>query len=767
MGAPRIDATCSELSTYYVPVAPARPDGGIALPLLFALTLLVSASLLFCVQPMIAKMILPLLGGSPSVWNTCMVFFQAMLLGGYAYAHASTVWLGVRRQAAFHLGLLTVPLLVLPFVITSDAVRSLSPDVNPTGWLLLLLLTSVGLPFFVVATTAPLLQMWFAETGHASGKDPYFLYGASNFGSMLALLGYPILMEPNLTLARQSMVWAVGYGTLVALTLACAFVVLRAPSALSPPVDRLDVEVEPGAPRVSQRLTWVALAFVPSSLLLGLTTYLSTDVAAIPLLWVIPLALYLLTFVLAFSKREILPVVWTGRAMRIVVVALAVVGCIGAMQVIFIPLHLLMFFLAAMVCHGELARRRPSVRHLTEFYLAISVGGVLGGAFNALVAPVIFDRLVEYPLAIALACLALPSVAAATGSRGKKALRVDFALPLALGVIIFALRLRLSSEPPVAWSPGDIKMKVLYGLGGLACFTFADRPLRFALGIGSLLAIGTFMSQGQVLDRERSFFGTIRVIRVEPGPYHQLIHGNTLHGQQSLDPARGREPLTYYHRTGPIGQVFDVLGKRADRLRVAIVGLGTGSLAAYAQPGQRWTFYEIDPSVARIANDPAYFTYLRDCRASTWEIVLGDARLRLRAAPEHDYGLIVLDAFSSDAVPVHLLTSEAIDLYRSKLAPDGIIVFNISNRYLELTSVVGALARAKGLVCRVRQDFQLSAGAERIGKCASLWAIMANQEAGLGRLADHSAWVVPVTSQREAAWTDDFSSILDHLVIGQ
>jgi len=765
MGPSGIISTCSETRTSSVPVELAPPGGGIALPFLFALTLLVSASLLFCVQPMIAKMILPLLGGSPSVWNTCMVFFQAMLLGGYAYAHSATVSLGVRRQAVLHLGLLAVPLLVLPFVITADAVRSLSPDANPTGWLLALLLTSVGLPFFVVATTAPLLQMWFAETGHPSGKDPYFLYGASNFGSIVALLGYPVLMEPNLRLAQQSMVWAVGYGALAALTLTCAVVVLRAPRGLPRAVDRPAIVAAPGSPRFRQRLSWVALAFVPSSLLLGVTTYLSADVAAVPLLWVIPLALYLLTFVLAFSKRGTLPLLGMGRAMRLVIVVLVVVICLGTVQVIFIPLHLLMFFLAAMVCHGELARRRPSVRHLTEFYLAISVGGVLGGVFNALVAPVVFDRVVEYPLAITLACLALPGVASGPGPRGLKARTLDFALPLALGIIVLAARLRLGDQPALAWSPGDIKMKVLYGLGGVACFTFAERPLRFALGIAALLATGMLMSHGQVLLRERSFFGTIRVIRAEPGPYHQLIHGNTLHGQQSLDPARGREPLTYYHRTGPIGQVFDVYDTRADRLNVAIVGLGTGSLAAYARPGQRWTFYEIDPSVARIANNPAYFTFLRDCRASAWEVVLGDARLRLRAAPEHDYGLIVLDAFSSDAVPVHLLTREAIDLYRSKLAPDGIIAFNISNRYLDLTSVVGALARAQGLVCRVRQDLQLSPDDQRIGKSSSIWAIMANHEAALGPLAEHPAWVVPRASRREAAWMDDFSSILEHLVI--
>ncbi len=308
-------------------------------------------------------------------------------------------------------------------------------------------------------------------------------------------------------------------------------------------------------------------------------------------------------------------------------------------------------------------------------------------------------------------------------------------------------------------------MKVVYSFGGVACFTFAERPLRFTLGIASLLATGMLMSQGQVLHRERSFFGTIRVIRVEPGPYHQLIHGNTLHGQQSLDPGRRREPLTYYHRTGPVGQVFDLLGERAGPLHVAIVGLGTGSLAAYAQPGERWTFYEIDPSVARIASDPAYFTFLCDCRTSAREILLGDARLRLRTAPEHDYDLIVLDAFSSDAVPVHLLTQEAVDLYRSKLAPDGIIAFNISNRYLDLASVVGGLARALCLVCRVRHDLRLSPDDQRMGKSSSIWAVIANNEAALGALAEHPDWGVPRVPRTEAAWTDDFSSILEYVVI--
>jgi spermidine synthase len=736
-----------------------------AVTTLFAVTLLVSALLLFCVQPMIAKMILPLLGGSPSVWNVCMVFFQAMLLSGYAYAHVTTIWLGVRRQVVLHLGLLSFPLLVLPFAVTQGAVQSLSPDANPTPWLLGVLLATVGLPFFVVATTAPLLQMWFAETGNPSSKDPYFLYGASNFGSLFALLGYPILMEPYLRLAQQSGFWAVGYGVLLLLTAACAVVVLRGPRELPRSIDDSAHQVVPGTPRIGERLYWVGLAFIPSSLLLGVTTYLSSDVAAIPLFWVIPLAIYLVTFILAFSKREFLPISWIARAARLIITGTVLVICLGSTQAIFIPLHLLMFFLASLVCHAELARRRPAVRYLTEFYLAVSLGGVLGGVFNALVAPAVFDRGIEYPLLIVLACLALPGVAAASRSRERRARVLDFVVPLVVGAIICAARVWLGARAAPAWSPADLAMKVVYGLGALACFTFADRPLRFALGIAWLFGTGMLMDQGEVIHRERSFFGSLKIVRSESGPFHQLFHGNTLHGQQSFEPERRGEPLSYYHRTGPVGQIFEVHGQRAGTPDVAVVGLGTGSLASYAQPGERWTFYEIDPSVARIASDAAYFTFLRDCRARAKEIVLGDARLRLREAPEHQYGLIVLDAFSSDAIPVHLLTREALELYLSKLAPEGLIAFHISNRYLDLAAVVGALAREKGLVCRVRHDLQLSPEETSAGKYPSIWSVMARGEAELRSLAKDAAWAEPKVRPSEAAWTDDFSSVFEHFLI--
>ena len=634
--------------------------------LLFLLTLFLSAFLLFCVQPMIAKMVLPLLGGSPAVWTTCMVFFQAALLAGYAYAHATTTWLGVRRQTIVQAGLLVLPLFVLPFGIPSDAARSLSPEANPTGWLFGLLLGMVALPFFVVATSAPLLQRWFSQSGHPSASDPYFLYGASNLGSMLALLAYPLVVEPNLRLAQQSMAWTVGYGLYVVLALGCIAIVWKGQEGALDGPGKSGPAQEPHRLRIGQVLRWVVLAFIPTSLMLSVTMYLTTDIAAMPLLWVIPLSLYLLTFILTFARRPILPHSWMVRALPMAAVVLALVlNILPVAQPISLPLHLVVFFLAAMVCHGELVQHRPPREHLTAFYLAMSCGGVLGGLFNALIAPLVFDRIAEYPLALVLACLALPNARTDTSERWSRSL--DWFLPLCLGILMWGL---VTVLQPRSGSPqDDLHARLAFGLAGLVCYAFKDRPVRFGLGLGAVLLVaGTYTSSyGRVLYQHRSYFGVLHVAYVASGNFNRLIHGHTLHGQQCLDPERRLEPLTYYHRTGPIGQVFEVLRTRDPGSDVALVGLGAGSLACYAEPGQRMTFFEIDPVVAKIARDRRFFTFLDDSRAASIAVVLGDARLRLNDAPDHAYGLIVLDAFSSDAIPTHLLTREALRLYRASL----------------------------------------------------------------------------------------------------
>jgi hypothetical protein len=748
-------------------------------PFLYALTLFVSAALLFVVQPMIAKMILPLLGGSPAVWSTCMVFFQAVLLAGYAYSHATTKWLGIRVQTAIHLGLLLLPLIVLPIGIASASIRNLPYDTSPALWLLGLLLLTVGLPFFVVSTNAPLLQKWFANTGHRSACDPYFLYAASNLGSLLALLGYPLVLERCFRLVDQSELWKYGYALLMLLTAGCAGVVwlrIRRPyeaaNALEPqkPANAAIAiaTANDGHERLTygRRLRWLALAFVPSSLLLGVTTYLSTDIAAVPLLWVIPLAIYLLTFVLAFARRPILPHAWMCRCLPVLVALLTILMLAEATNPtwLVIPLHLLTFFVAAMVCHGVLARDRPTTRHLTEFYLWVSVGGVLGGLFNALLSPIVFNRILEYPLALVLACFLRP--APANGKLNSQRRWQDFVLPAAVGGLAVALILGLQAA---GLKPGPLNTVLMFGVPAVLCYTFADRPLRFALGIAAVMLASVFYAgqHGRALHSERNFFGTLRVTQDPEDRFRRLIHGSTLHGQQALGPggvdSDGRHvPLTYYHPSGPIGQVFEVFNARAGAQPVAVVGLGTGSLAYYAQNNQPWTYYELDPAVERIARNPRYFSFLDECRTQEFRVVIGDARLRLQQeSRDREYGLLILDAFSSDAIPVHLITAEALQLYTDKLANDGLLAFHISNRYFNLKLLLANLAQSRNLICYIREDAVSLDEQERTGKTASEWVVMARHATDLGKLADPASGWTPLQGRPGTKiWTDDFSNVL-------
>jgi spermidine synthase len=731
------------------------------LPLLFALTMFIGAALLFVVQPMIGKMFLPFLGGTPAVWTTCMLFFQAALLAGYAYAHASTSRLGNRRQISLHIGLLLLPFFFLPLGISQKWVGRPPQGVSPSLWLLGLLIGMVGLPFFAVSTTAPLLQRWFSMTDHPSAHDPYFLYSASNVGSMLALIGYPLLLEPNLSLARQGAYWAAGYGLLVVLILACATTIWRTPQVVAHTPTSSTDSAESKSPGVKEWLRWVALAFVPSSLMLSVTTYMTTDLAPVPLLWVVPLAIYLLTFILVFARRSPIPHRLMVRLLPMSVVLLTLIFSLKTSQAIFIPVHLLNLFVVAMVCHGELMQHRPVARHLTAFYLAMSLGGVLGGIFNALVAPQIFSWVAEYPIALVLSCLACPSVSPI--SRKPKSAALDLVLPLILGVLLIWL---VPVLVPRSTSQSDATgPKVAFGVAAFICYTFKGRPARFALGIGVVLLSSQLLVnlEGKVLYQERSFFGVLRVTEDAGGNFRQLIHGRTLHGMQSLEPNRRSEPLSYYHRTGPIGQVFEALATRDRMPNVAVVGLGAGTLASYATPEQRWTFYEIDPAVIKIARDPRYFSFLEDCRARSCDVVLGDARLRLREARNASYGLIVLDAFSSDAIPMHLLTREAFQVYRQKLADGGLIAFHISNRYIDLAPVLSKLASDAGLIHRVRSDLEATAEQVRNGKSPSIWVIVASHEDDLGPLAKDARWKESSSRSDESVWTDDYSNLARHL----
>jgi spermidine synthase len=601
-----------------------------------------------------------------------------------------------------------------------------------------------------------LLQKWFAGTDHPSARDPYYLYSASNVGSILALLAYPLFVEPSWSLSVQSRTWTLGYGLFAVLTVTCAIVAVRRHAGTRPIADDApSLELSHGADssrvRWTQRAQWVALSFVPSSLLLGVTTYLSTDIAAVPLMWTVPLTLYLLSFVLAFAPTDMVSPRLVTRSVPLLVAVLvpSMASGLGAAFALFmIPLHLAVLFACALQLHTALARRRPDTRHLTAFYLWVACGGVLGGLFNTLLAPLVFTAVVEYPAALAAACL-LRSLA--DGATDRRLTRADVVIPVAIGLVTIGLA--------YAWRTAHLQASVFLACLALLTiwsFSFSRRPFRFGLAVAMMLLV-TQVNPLDTLHAERTFFGVLRVRAEASSGRHVLMHGSTVHGEQSLDPAQRQEPLTYYHRSGPMGQVIHALTDRPGTARVAVVGLGAGSLAAYATADQHWTFYEIDPAVVRIARDPRLFTYLSGCNAC--DVVLGDARLSLARAGETAYGLLVLDAFSSDGIPVHLLTREALELYLTKLEPRGVMAFHISNRHLHLRPVLAALAADRGLAARVQTDHP-SDEAKAKGHYASEWFLMARAEEALGPLAADARWERPAVPAGTRVWTDDFSDIV-------
>jgi hypothetical protein len=705
---------------------------------------------------MIGKMVLPIFGGTPAVWITCMFFFQTGLLAGYAYAHFSIKWLGLRLHVLVHVTLLALSLLVLPIIV--DLNLSSSTSSNPTLWLLSRLVVSVGPPFFMVSTTAPLLQRWFAASDHLYAGDPYFLYALSNIGSFAALLSYPLIFEHLMNIFKQSWIWSVGYGLYILMVFFCGTILLY--SRLDTNDSMRNTKIVNAihryrSPSIRDRFLWIFASFVPSSLMLGVTSHLTADIAAIPMLWVVPLALYLLTFVLVFSKKQILPHAVVGKIMPFIIIPLSLFFLLNVSTIMWltIPAHLLMFFVAAMMCHGELAKRRPATPYLTEFYLWMSFGGLLGGFFNAIIAPRIFNYIIEYPLAIVMACFFLPVVQLKRGNRKQRFL--DFVFPLLLaGFSYLLVKVTLSFDLP---DRKEFMMFLfMWSTISFICFSFKKRPIRFALAFGVILFFGTYFFSaqlGEVQYRSRNFFGVKKIVIDRKANIRTLIHGTTLHGAQSLDSYHRREPLTYFHRKGPIGDVFTVFNSVYKDAEVAIIGLGAGSLASYLKPGQRVTFYEIDPDVAKIALNTRFFNFLSDSLGE-YKIVIGDGRLAISHAPEHQYNLIIMDAFSSDAVPVHLLTREALELYLSKLDPNGIVVFHISNRYLNLEPILGRLSRMLDLICLARFD---KSNAERSG---SHYVVIGRSGSIVDKMTDFSNWRIVPGYSNFPVWSDNYSSII-------
>jgi hypothetical protein len=724
----------------------------LALPI-YAAAIFLSAALLFAVQPLFTKMVLPRLGGAPSVWSVAMVFFQCVLLAGYAYAHALTRFLPGRPSFIIHLVVLAVATFALPLAVAAGWGRQ--PEQGEALWLMGLFAASIGLPFLALSANGPLLQAWFARSAHPSANRPYFLYAVSNVGSLLALLSYPLAFEPLTTVGQQSRMWSVGFYALIVLIAACGLLVWRSATLVTASAE--DAAPESPAPTWRDAGAWTALAAVPAGLLVAVTAHLSTDVAAAPLLWVIPLALYLLTFITVFQTKPILPHDWMVLIQPAFIIAVVVLLAFEILHYIFLTTaaNLAAFFVTALVCHGELAKRRPAARHLTAFYMWMSAGGMIGGIAAGLIAPRVFQWVAEYPLLIVLAILCRPRLA----SPARRNWRLGWAI-----VLVAALAVMLSG---LGYQYGLADKAFRPAIAGLMLVSllFWRAPLEFAAVVAIAFMAARTHDPG-VGKREfvRSFFGVYKIMESADGAYRIFLHGTTEHGAQRLTDEEGRpltgplEPLTYYHRQSPLALATAAMrDKKGAPIRIAVVGLGTGTFACLTKPGDELSFYEIDRVVIGIATDPERFAYISRC-APDAKIIPGDARLTLAEAADAQYDVIVMDAFSSDAIPIHLLTKEAMAIYLKKLAPGGLVLMHISNRHMELASVVSNIAAANGAVAYL-SDSDKGEDDDSYKFSSTVVAVGAS-EGDFGTLASSEDWVPAPPRPELRTWTDDYSNII-------
>ena len=713
--------------------------------LLFGGTLFFSAYLLFWIEPLFARMLLPRLGGAQAVWNTCLVFFQASLLIGYSYAHLSARFLGLRIQVMVHILVLGIGCWFLPLTISAGWIPP--ADGSPVMAVFLLLLLTLGWPFVALSANAPLLQHWFACSGITRARNPFHLYAVSNAGSLLSLLAYPFLIEPGFTLTNQARLWAYGY---VALTAVVAFGGLF---AVSTGVDNSATVTESAQPAHTtgrkQKVTWLIYAALPASLLIGVTSYVTTDIASFPFLWICPLCLYLLSFVLSFAAR---PPLSHARMVEVLPIAIVLAGLGFWVASISLPagiaIQFAAFFVVAIVCHGELARTKPPASELTEFYLWLSLGGVIGGALTALGSPLLFKDFVEYPLALGLVCLLRPdSSQTQTGAVPR--------LVAAIAIIIVVV------QPLSTWHPALSAAATVVALAGVALIAFRARahsPLMLPLVV-FLAALHAeriaFGQHGQVIWKDRSFYGVYTVTEDQSAGYRIMFHGPTLHGVERLPPAK-YEPLTYYAAKGPLGDIMRVVSGRSRD--IGAIGMGIGSTGCYARKGQSWTFYELDGLVDNIARESGLFHSMSACVPKA-EIVLGDGRLNLARDDAAHYDLLVLDAFSSDAIPVHLLTREAFQTYSRALKRRGVIAIHITNRHFDLAPVIARAAAEAGLVAYERK-YLPPEGTDAALVAPSRWMVLARSPADLGALVSNRNWTRRTPDPLTKLWTDDYSNVL-------
>jgi hypothetical protein len=723
--------------------------------LIYTTAVFLSAALLFAVQPMFMKMVLPRFGGSPSVWSVALVFFQGILLLGYAYADILTRFVRSPLALLVHLSVMLGGAIFLPLAIAKG--WGLPPPDHEQLFLLGLFGASIGFPFFALAANGPLLQAWFARSGLAQAENPYFLYAASNVGSLLALFAYPFVLEPLSTLGFQGNIWRSGYYLLIALIASCGGLVFfrREDGAVWSSAQ----PTEP-APAIGRMTYWVALAFVPSALMIAATTHITTDVAAAPFLWVLPLSLYLISFILVFSQRAVVRQVTLIRLQPFLLALLVLTLAldIRTWLTVDVTLHLLTFFVTAMICHGLMAATRPQAAYLTRFYFCMSLGGVLGGIFSGLIAPRIFSWIAEYPLLVVAAALARPGLVWPTGKEAKLFLIfVAFVLVVALP----GLYESISVIPPYNWIVGAIVLILV-----AFAVAFRDLPLRVAVLFAAVFVLTRIYPPNvRHLETVRSFFGVHKIEVTADGRFRVLRHGMELHGAQRLTtddgkPVTGPPQLsTYYHPDSPVAEAIDaVQDKKNGPIHAAVIGLGAGSIACLMKPDDRLDYYEIDADVIRIARDTNRFTFLRDCKPDA-KIVLGDARLTIADAKDARYDVIVIDAFSSDSIPVHLLTREALRIYVSRLNPGGIIITHISNNHLDLTGVVTETAASEKLLARLYDEDEVPGGDPMIK--FSTVMVLARNDDDFGLLKD---WNLQKPEPGEHPWSDDFSNMLGPLI---
>jgi len=764
--------------------------GGQILIYLYSSCIFLSAFLLFLVQPMIGKMFLPWVGGSSAAWNTCMFFFQALLLAGYGYTHLSLGRLGVKKQSFLQFPLMLLALLFLPFIYSN----STPVPEDPSLWLLAQLFKTIGLPFFVIAGIAPLIQVWFANTGHIRAENPFFLYAASNTGSLFALLAYPTLIEPSFDLTAQTHIWTNGYILLIILMAACFAQVKRAEHSVTAD-DRGEACSMAEAPARRTILFWVTAAFVPSSLLLAVTQYVTTDLVPVPMFWIIPLMIYLVTFIVAFSEKLAPRALTYSRISLLIILSFLSLYLFVEINYFWfsVMVHLATLFSVAMFCHCAVAESRPAVKYLTSYYLWISLGGVLGGFFNSLIAPLIFSDYLEYPLLIVLSCLIIDhfnnSRPATEEGNGDRTFLPGIVSALAgfyiFAVIIYFSNLNLPEQifhlatyfgfdinapglkPAlefIARNHGPFRQSAFALAAIIPAFILKKR---YRVSFAPLVTVVLLMifvyniGQHKIIKRYRNFFGVKKIFFDTETNLRHLAHGSTVHGKQSFKEGLREEPLTYYHRRGPLGDIFALPMFGKDNLKVAIIGLGVGSMAAYSRSGNEFIFYELDPQVVEIAQKTGIFSYLKDF-SHNCRVEIGDGRLKIMQAAPKYFDMILIDAFSSDAVPIHLLTVEAMQIYLDRLKDTGLIAVHISNRYLSLQPNLQALAKVHNLYqTYIADNYFDSDEPANYERSPAEYAIFTRDQGivnYLGRVSGDT-WA-PIKEWPDfRAWTDSHSSI--------